>query len=60
MSYGRKSQNAIKHGTNIPLNFGPRDENFHGNCRADTNIRNVTKDTFSKRTNIRIFVHLDD
>ena len=30
------------------------------NTRAETNIRNVTNETFSKRTNIRIFVRFDD
>ena len=29
-------------------------------CRAETNIRNVTNEPFSKRTNIRIFVRFDD
>ena len=28
--------------------------------RAETNIRNVTNEPFSKRTNIRIFVRFDD
>ena len=29
-------------------------------CRAETNIRNVANEPFSKRTNIRIFVRFDD
>ena len=28
--------------------------------RAEANIRNVTNEPFSKRTNIRIFVRFDD
>ena len=28
--------------------------------RAETNIRNVTNEPFSKRTNIRIFVSFND
>ena len=28
--------------------------------RGETNIRNVTNEPFSKRTNIRIFVRFDD
>ena len=30
------------------------------NIGAETNIRNVTNEPFSKRTNIRIFVRFDD